>query len=282
MGIPSHSRQASGSFDKAESPVVTPVAQPIQRPTPIGRPSSTKPNDEGKGPQLSDVDEVADHLGSKALLEDAIDDAEEGTPIEPRRTSLQPPGLIRTGSLGFGFSDIPQSAAPFGTFGSAPSGGGIWGAPTSMSAFPLPRAAPGWGNSPTTSSMFANSNPFHAPRPMEPPISMLRQALCSLCKMKSFSTSADGFVDIADVEHLLPKALGVDHPVTKADIRTACEIIGDRENGGGTLEYKENPNGTLSHIKYIEDSGLSNNPLGEIGSPVPEQSHPVHRPFGGW
>jgi actin-related protein len=276
LGMPPHSRQTSGSFDKlnVDNPIAAPLAQPIQRPAPIQRPSSVKPH-EMKGRRGSDVDELADHLGSKALLDDAEDllEYQEGT----RRTSLQTHGSMRGMPMGFGFPDGPgqprtDSYAPFGGSSNTPS---VWGTP------PIPfsmSGAPGWGNSPT-SGMFNNPFPsmMGGPRPGEQRIVWVRRQVSSACKTLNRLPTQDGYVDVSDVQQ------NVDSTISLPEIKEACDIFGDPSNGGGSLEYKEVAPGRLSHIKFVE-TGAPPPILGEIGSPVPGHSIPVGgfgRPFPG-
>lgn len=290
MGMPGHSRQTSGSYDKpaTESPIAAPQAQPIQRPAPIQRPSSVKPHEEEKV-MGSDVDDLAKHLGSKALLDDEDDMPE--FPEAARRTSQQLHGSLRGAPLGFGFTDAPGQArpdlhAPF----AGSTGGSVWGTPP----MPFPISGnTGWGNSPT-SSMF--NNPFSAmaaPRnneqrgSTEPRLAWLRRIVCSTCKMLAMrQPGTDGYVDANEVNSQInaSRAPG-EPPVSLQEIKDACDVIGDHNNGGGNLEYKELPPGQLSHIKFIEADGPPP-PLGEIGSPVPSHSIPVGgfgagRPFPG-
>jgi hypothetical protein len=286
MGMPSHSRQASGSFDKpnVESPIVAPTAQPIQRPTPIQRPSSVKPHEEGRPPG-SDIDELASHLGSKALLDDA-DDVSEFPQDVPRRTSLQTHGSLRGNPLAFGFSDAPgqprsDSYAPFGGSSNA---GSVWSTPPI--GFPM-GGAPGWGNSPT-SALFNSPFPsvMGAPRPNEQRVVWIRRMLCAACKtMAPRQAGPDGFLDANEVHAQIDGVRNATElPIQPPEIKEACDIFGDPTNGGGNFEYKEVAPGRLSQMKFVEGSGPTS-ALGEIGSPVPSHSVPVGgfsgRPFPG-
>lgn len=277
MGMPSHSRQASGSLEKPimDSPIIPPIGQPIQRPAPIQRPSSVKPLESSRPQDVSDVDEVADHLGSKALL----DDADDEPPIGPRRTSLQTHVPIRGVSMSFGFPDnAPQARAdPYAPFGGSASGGSVWGTPQ----MPFPMGAHGWGSSPT-SGIFGQCQGRELPRPV-----WIRRLLCSACKsMSPRQSNADGYLDASEVhQHVNAMRSANDAPIGFNEMREACDIFGEDANGGGSLEYKElSPNsGQISHIKFV-DSGMPNTipntALGEIGSPIPGHSVPVNSGFG--
>ncbi|KAF2191443.1 hypothetical protein K469DRAFT_732813 [Zopfia rhizophila CBS 207.26] len=285
MGMPSHSRQTSGSFDKpsAEPPIATPQAQPIARPAPIQRPSSVKPHEENKRPPGSDVDELANHLGSKALLDDADDVPElQG---EPRRTSLQTHGSLRGAPLVFNFSDAsgqprPDSYAPFGSSSNA---GSAWSTPPMP--FPM-TGAPGWGNSPT-SGMFNNPFPIMGgQRQNGQRVGWVRRMLCEACKTLAARQhpTPDGFYDMNDLFHQIDQIRNSsDPPIKNDEIVTACDIFGDSANGGGSLVCKEvGPNSGRLAIKFEESEGPAA-ALGEIGSPIPGHSVPVSgiggRPF---
>jgi actin-related protein len=266
MGIPGHSRQGSGSFERlssVDSPIAAPQAQPIQRPAPIQRPSSVKPTDDGRQPQGSDVDELASHLGSKALL----DDDDDIPDLPERRTSVQHHGSMRAPS--FGFADVP--GAQYGSFG-GPGGGSIWGTPP-LQGF---HSGATWGNSPTSnifSSPFSMATPRTAERNgNEQRIVWLRRNICSACKtLAPRSSDQDGYVDATEVSrHIDSVRTAMDPPVSLDEIKEACDLL-DQTNGSGSLEYKEN-NGRLSHVKFSDTAAPSLPSLGEIGSPVPSHS----------
>ena len=286
MGMSPHSRQGSGSFDRLpsiDSPISGPHAQPIQRPTPIKRPSSTKPTEDGLRP---DIDDLADHLGSKALLDDAEDIPE---PPE-RRTSVQQHGSFRGVPMGFGFADAPMTSRndSFSAFGTP--GGNIWGTPPMP--FSLGSGAT-WGNSPT-SGFFNNPFPVGNIRtnergPNEQRIVWLRRMVCTACKMVAArQPTQDGYVDASEVHQQIDSLRNPSEPaVTPEEIKEACDIIDSTQtNGGGSLEYKESGPGRLSHIKFVDIAAPPPATLGEIGSPVPGHSVLVGgfgnaRPFPG-
>ncbi|KAH7139427.1 salt tolerance down-regulator-domain-containing protein, partial [Dendryphion nanum] len=289
MGLPSHSRQGSGSFDKpgAESAISATQAQPIQRPAPIQRPSSVKPHEETSGTAGSDIDELANHLGSKALLDDG-DDLPDFSQPEPRRPSVQTHGSLRGSGapLGnFGFPDGPGQtrADSYAPFGSSSVPNNMWAPPL---GFPMGGNA-GWGNSPTT-SLFNHPFPnamVGMPRPNDQQrIIWVRRLLCQTCKSMARQSGPDGFLDISDVRHQLEAARNpTEQAPSSLEIREACDIFGDAANGGGILDFKEtSPNsGNISHIKFVEDRGPPPAALGEIGSPVPGHSVPAGSGFGG-
>jgi hypothetical protein len=282
MGMPTHSRQGSGSFARLsnmDSPIAAPPSQPIQRPAPIQRPSSVKPNEEHMRKQGRDIDDLADHLGSKALLDD-----EEDMPEMPeRRSSVQQHGPMRNASIGFGFPDAPPSLqTSYSGFGSS-AAGSIWGTPPLQQ---FQSAGAPWGNSPT-SGFFGNPIPMNTPRVYErgsneQRLVWLRRMVCSACKMiAARQPSSDGYVDAVEVHHQVETIRNPLEPaIAPEEIKEACDIIdGTPTNGGGSLEYKQLGDGRLSHIKFIDATGPPPT-LGEIGSPVPGHSMPVAG-FGG-
>ncbi|KAH3972909.1 stress response protein NST1 [Parastagonospora nodorum] len=281
MGPPTqHSRQGSGSFASMDVPISAPSVQPIHRPAPIQRPSSVKPHDSNKHGQDSDVDELADHLGSKALL-----DEEDVPEIPDRRSSVQQHGSMRSMPIGFGFPDAPNShqSTAFNGFGSANTAS-IWGTPPSQA---FSSAAGPWGNSPT-SGFFTNPLTMSSPRvsdhraPNEPRLVWLRRVICTVCKMlSSRHAGPDGFIDANEVQQQLDAFRDPREPVvTQEELKEACDIIdGTHNNGGGSLEYKNLGDGRLSHIKFVDTTGPPP-ALGEIGSPIPSHSLPVAG-FGG-
>lgn len=91
MPTHSHSRQQSLDTPTLDSLSIFPPAQPISRPAPIQRPSSVAPQraDEYHRHDQSDVDDLSNHLGSSALL----DDNDEPFPTDTslgRRGSMAP------------------------------------------------------------------------------------------------------------------------------------------------------------------------------------------------
>ena len=106
--IPSHthSRNTSASFDRSgfETPTTPAQAQPIARPAPIKRPSSAAPHQQmGNAiPTSTDVDDLSNHLGSSALLEES-DLPFTSNSNDSRRGSMAP-GISRSVRQGFGIN----------------------------------------------------------------------------------------------------------------------------------------------------------------------------------
>ncbi|KAL1635289.1 Stress response protein nst1 [Neofusicoccum ribis] len=293
--MPSHSRQASGS-GSFDSPIGGPQAHPISRPAPIQRPSSVKPQEpslEHKRPGHTDVDELSNHLGSSALL----DDSDEPMPTsagEVRRASLAP-SARSAGRMGFGtsplFTDVgTRGIDPFGL----PSGGNsTWGTPTvpfgppgmGGSTWGSPPTAGGW---PTTVGSFGSVGaPLGGPhRPsISRPVSV-RLMVCQACKqLAQNDASSDGFYDIPSVIRAIDSGIRIptDAPVAEHEVVDICETEGDAHNGGGFLRKKDGPDGVVA-VKFEPDSansaggvripGQGLHGLGEIGSPIPAHSTP--------
>ncbi|KAF2814378.1 uncharacterized protein BDZ99DRAFT_235781 [Mytilinidion resinicola] len=292
IGIPAHSRQQSASFEKpnVEPPIAAPQAQPIARPTPIQRPSSVKPHEgtpENKRTHGPDIDELANHLGSKALLDDADDLVQDisSLDVNGRRSSMQAGGMSRTPSMPFNFPQGQGQARqePFAPFGTSNGAGSAWSTPSMGGmGFSMP-AAPGWGNSPTSGmfnggfSMMGNQGFSNKAR-----INAIRRMVCNACKgLASRQTSADGYYAIHDVYQQLEALRSPSEPQpTMGDIVEVCDIFGDASNGGGTLETKTSPVDNMERLIKFEDTGMTTPSLGEIGSPIPGHSMPAGSAFG--
>jgi len=147
-----HSRNTSASFDRPsfDPPGIPGQAQPISRPAPIKRPSSAGPHQQnGKAVPLSaDVDELTNHLGSKALLDDT-DDTMNSRLNEPWGSGMAP-GAPRSIGRGFGsylssgFSDRMDNPS----HGMPISNGNNWGNHQSPFGHPPMPGAPSWSNPP--------------------------------------------------------------------------------------------------------------------------------------
>lgn len=101
MPTHSHSRHTSASFASFDVPDIPTQTQPIARPTPIQRPSSVAPN-QHSGNNTSNnasVDDLSNHLGSSALLDDT-DVPLSSNPNSVRRGSIAP-GVPLTTRHGF-------------------------------------------------------------------------------------------------------------------------------------------------------------------------------------
>ena len=287
--LASHSRQQSTS-DKERFEAA--ANQPIARPAPIQRPSSVKP--QGDRGSNGDVDDLAKHLGSSALLDDSDEPILQG---DSRRMSTAP-GSNRNGPLG-----ITGFGPPSGGFG-APSSS--WNTPS------LPFGqGPGlgqqqWGSLPSSSPMtgwaannaaFASNGfgqmpmPMHRPSIASRPLA-IRLAVCQACKQLASSLGAvGGFHDIQtlfrQIDAQRPHML--ESPPTLKELEEICETEGDSQNGGGELSVRKSGNGDVMAVKWSPGSGTPEHPgrnshgaggLGEIGSPMPSKTTPAGMGFG--
>lgn len=167
----SHSRQTSASFERPtfEVPNLPAPTQPIARPAPIRRPSSVAPHQQGdkERPRKSDVDDLTNHLGSSALLDDTDVPLASVGNSHPRRGSVAPGGPFRQG-----FGSSPMFSDPIGSMshvfklssstdvidiaskmdnlprGSQGGNGNTWGAPHMPFGAPPMAGSPQWSNAP--------------------------------------------------------------------------------------------------------------------------------------
>ncbi|KAI9815326.1 MAG: Stress response protein nst1 [Pycnora praestabilis] len=293
MPTHSHSRHQSASFEKTsfENHTTAPQAQPIARPMPIQRPSSVAPQqrmDEKKRSSRSDIDDLSNHLGSSALLEDT-DEPFTGN-ASSRRGSIAP-GPPRSGRLGFVSSPLfadSTAAAKMDSFnlGGQAASVNTWGAPQ------MPFGAPGlsgnqtWSNAP--GGGWPNNNAFGiigAPNrsSVSRPVS-IRLTICQACRqLTTITKNSNGFHDVNAVLSQVDQLRPTNEPrVQMREMLDICETEGDAHNGGGFFTIQnEGPNRTF--VKYEVDgnlpvSGRVGGAPGEIGSPIPGNNMPT---FGG-
>ena len=110
-----HSRNTSASFDRSslDTPNIAAQSQPIARPAPIKRPSSVTPyhQSEQTRSRNADVDDLSNHLGSSALLDDT--DAPFHPQMDDSHRGSIAPGAPRT--IGQGFGANPGFSNPIGS-----------------------------------------------------------------------------------------------------------------------------------------------------------------------
>lgn len=257
----SHSRQPSGGF---ESPMLH-AAQPIGRPTPIGRPASVvhgqrPPTGSPSAAIPKGRDDMENHLGSSALLDDSDD-------VMPT-----PPDFAPGGRRGYVAPGRPQAfpAVPFGDPGVLQQSQ-LWGAspiqapgmnPFAQAPAPPPGLA-GPGGWPIGSPVPGFSAPMVIGRPSAPsrqPATVVRQRLCQVCReLATQVPTQDGFIPL----HLVQKALKdrVEH--NDFDILALCETEGTLVNGGGNFDIHGGKDD--KSIRWNPDS--SSQPLGGFGAP---------------
>jgi len=128
--IASHSRAQSSDKNNFDlSGLVASSAQPIARPAPIQRPSSVKPQERLMG--NGEIDDLSNHLGSSALL----DDADDPLPIPQERRQSAFAGPRASGPVGIGSPFAgPARLDSFGTPGSSWTTPNMFGPPGLSSA----------------------------------------------------------------------------------------------------------------------------------------------------
>lgn len=111
MPTHSHSRQQSATMETPHFEHHTPASasqtQPIARPAPIQRPASAAPHqkaDEVPPNNRSEIDDLSNHLGSSALLDDT--DVPLSSDMPGNRRGSAAPGAARHGRIGFGASPM--------------------------------------------------------------------------------------------------------------------------------------------------------------------------------
>ncbi|OTB15916.1 hypothetical protein K445DRAFT_22236 [Daldinia sp. EC12] len=249
---PSHSRQTSASFDA--SSLSGGPSQPISRPAPIGRPGSVVHGQ--KSQDLSaDIDDVSNHLGSSALLDDT--DVPLETVSSPRRGTAAP-------------GRVPFPSAPFiDPFLVSPLNANTWGPPNVFSP------PPGFANPNPTWPM----NPsFGAPAPgirtSQPRPVAVRQMLVTACKeLQPLSSDPKGYVELLAIKDHVNKINPPGHePVSEEELLDMCDTVGSSHNGGGSFDVRIDDGGKLS-VRFEADRGSvsGRNVLGapgEISSPI--------------
>jgi actin-related protein len=290
-----HSRNQSGS-STVEAPIGPPSGQAIHRPTPIQRPSSVKPYEQDRSSR-ADIDELSNHLGSSALL----DDDESPEPLYQDRRPTMAPGLGRAPSnlsSAFGmpglFTNInnqPQMNG-FGAPGSNPSSS--WSTP-SLQGFQQSNlsSANGWGSSPTSGWPSSNGLSFgnNMQQVGRPRLLQIRINMCDACKAltNANKNSTDGFHDARTV--FAQARERVQPPAPEEEMLMLLDTEGTAQNGGGSFQLKKLGTGSMDMlVKWTPDAGdgqsqtrIGSIGVGEIGSPLLGASNPGSAnvtPFG--
>jgi hypothetical protein len=262
--IQSHSRHQSASFEKPfEVPTSVPQTQPIARPVPIGRPSSVVQGHRQGESGKNEIDDLSNHLGSSALLDDSDEPLNSGS------------GARRLSGVPASSSRQTYPPAPFGmdhsTFSSPISAGGYnFFTPTNAFGPPSLPGANYMGG-----GFFNSSNaPFGAVggastlRPSQPHgrSVTVRLMLCRVCKSLEGS-GPDGFTDINSIiDYINSSGEG---PVSEKEILDICETEGNHLNGGGSFDIRRDGSNRCS-IRHENDLPPQR-PVGapgEIGSPI--------------
>jgi hypothetical protein len=257
----SHSRQQSASFDKPFEGPGGAQAQPIARPGPIGRPSSIVHGQRNGDLGKLDVDDLSNHLGSSALLDDSDEPLMSGSGA--RRSSAAPGNLRQS---------FPPPFAMDSAFGTPIPGYNTWGVPPNpfgTSSLPGPGFLGGWPGGPVNGSFgpLGGAAPIRSSQPRSVAVRLM---ICRACKNLEGSTP-DGFYDINAIrdqlEHLNPPG---EQPVLEKELLDICETEGNSINGGGSFDIRRDGNGHCS-IRFENDIIPGHRPVGapgEIGSPI--------------
>jgi hypothetical protein len=290
-----HTRQASGSSTSFD---IAPGS--LSRPAPIQRPSSVKPIEhEGKIPGR-DIDDLSNHLGSSALLDDSDD------PIPGTLGRLPGLGAVGRGNSNvseFGMFSQPTTAQRMDSFGlqggSNPSS--AWSTPPSNLGFgaagaALSPAATSWA-SPAVTGWPANSapkNPFgmnlHNAGPHSRPSALqIRRSIVGIFRTLAAHPSivpstADGFVEVTDIM----RNVDVKGGVSAREVLDLCDTEGTMHNGDGNFLLRPNyqlPERSL--VRWMPPDyeksgpipppgiGVMHSAMREIGSPTVGSSLPA-------
>ncbi|KAL8797947.1 MAG: hypothetical protein Q9182_007093 [Xanthomendoza sp. 2 TL-2023] len=277
-----HSRQTSTSYESSafETPSIPAMTQPIARPAPIQRPSSVNPHQQGgkERPGRSNMDDLADHLGSSALLDDTDVPLISAGKNHPRRGSVAIGAPFRQG---FGASSMfpdPVGAGKMENFQRGGQGGNgtHWGAPPMPFGAPPMVGSPQWTHAPGPG--WSNSNAFgiigSASRPNAPRAVTLRLLVCQACNKLTASQPSShrsGFhpVDavLRQVHMMKPASEGA---ISLQDMLDICDTEGNNQNGGGSFTT-ENQGDAGTFVKFESGPNPSistRGAPGDIGSPI--------------
>lgn len=251
---PQQPRQMSGSMDPLSASSLS--GQPINRPTPIGRPSSVVHGQRSAEHSRDSAEEESEHLGSRALLDDEPDDPvslgqgslrQRAAPGPNIRTQFPPPSGFMDSAFGSPFHT--QWGSPSGSAFTPQTalGGSLWTAGTNH--FP---GAPG------------------APLRARPPVNAvaLRHMLCQACQTlrESGQATGEGYVDFSAAKASIYGALG--HDVPDSELLAISETEGSAQNGGGSFDSVGD--GAQRLIRWVSGAGekVALGAPGDIGSPV--------------
>ncbi|KAI1300638.1 hypothetical protein F5Y03DRAFT_226701 [Xylaria venustula] len=263
-GYPSsHSRQGSTSFDAN-----LPGPLPIGKPTPIGRPESIVHGHRSHDVS-ADIDDMSNHLGSSALLDDTdeplldnYDTAHRGTAAPGARPPFRSAPFMN-----------PAYGTPVATWG----GPAIFSPPSGFSHNPVNVA--GWPPS------GAFSVPPHVTRAAQPRSVVIRQLLVRACKeLQDYATDALGYIDLSVLKgHVDSINPSPSESIDETELLDICDTIGNPQNGGGSFEIRRDNKGKIA-IRYETNGGSGNGPFprnvgapGEIGSPIVGAGTPYTR-----
>ena len=248
---------------------------PNPRPAPIQRPSSVTPHhpNENLRPSSRDIDDLSNHLGSSALLDDT--DVAPDSAIEDLRRGGMAVGGPRVPRQGFGGA---PSLAPIGTSARTENGQhamNMW--PNSQSAFgPTGRTgqpfapAPGFGRFPNGNAFGSPSAPVRSTGPRALRVRHLVSTICD--KWTVINPASQGWHVIDQVCNELQIMMPRNEPaVPIREMLQICYTEGNAQNGGGLFQF-DNTDKPPFLMKHITDTngamnGKAGPPPGDIGSP---------------
>ena len=282
-----HSRNTSTSSNVATS------SQPIGRPVPIQRPSSTTPQQHGghEGHQSNDMDDLADHLGSKALLGDDDDDVPLTSPVGNSRRGSMAIGGHRDSRAGFGGpTALPNPigstrhdaiARPVLT-----TGGTTWSSQQSMFNSPTKAWPPSSGFSRTNKSTGFGSIGEVSHQQSNTRAITIRTLLVQACHKPSqrspVSPSLAGWHRMEDLHQSVQLARPNSMPpISMQELIETSEAAGNSQNGGGAFQLHTDHSGLF--VRFHPSRTPSMTPTSsEIGSPIsggPPMFGGPQRPF---
>ena len=249
--------------------------QPMSRPNPIQRPSSTPQSDETK------ADAEQQHLGSSALLDDA--DETLGARAADHRGPIAPVGQ-RPARLPLGASPVFSDALGSATMDNRRG----WGAPPMGFGAPHP---PTWPSSASASRPHVPpmGGPGGSSRQLAKPV-QLRLLMCEACRRLGQGGSENvgggrGFHSIRAIMHQMEQLRPASEPqIQVAELIDIVDTEGNPQNGGGT--FVVDGDGPHMFVRYIPDNtsgagiGRFVGGHGDIGSPVTSSALPFGTPRG--
>lgn len=248
-----HSRQGSTSFD-----AVHPSAQPIGKPTPIGRPDSIV-HGQRNNDVSADIEDMSNHLGSSALLEDTDEPLLDRFPVRYATAAPGAPTALPS------FPGPSFVNSPFG------SSGTVWDTPGVF------QGAPGFGHVPTSAAWPPNPTfgvPSHVTRLTQPRPILIRQLLVRACNdLENYAADETGFIELSAIKgHVDSISPTSSEPIKEEELLEICETEGNPHNGGGSFDIRRSDNGKLA-IRFSRIVGAP----GEITSPIVGAGTPFSR-----
>ncbi|KAI1113505.1 hypothetical protein F5Y14DRAFT_211696 [Nemania sp. NC0429] len=250
-----HSRQGSTSFD-TNHPSTQPIGKPI---APIGRPDSIVHGQRNHN-MSADIDDMSNHLGSSALLDDTDEPILDRFPV---RHATAAPGAP---------TSRPSFAGPSFMSPAFGSSGTVWDPPGVF------QGPPGFGHVPGSAAWPPNPAfgvPSHVTRLAQPRSVVIRQLLVRACKeLENYAADPKtGFIDLSVIKgHVDSINPSPSESIEEDQILEICETVGNPHNGGGSFDIRHEDSGKFA-IRFSSNLGA----LGEITSPIVGAGMPISR-----